>query len=149
MIFPYFNQDGDLPVDIYPATLQEVLDHFGQGSLQRRLVAHRLTKIYRLAQSTGHLARFIVYGSFITAKPDPHDVDVFLVMRDGFNKSRLQNDVKRIFEHLESETDIGASIFWMTEASVAIDEKTFIEGWQTKRGGTRRAIVEVTGYDSK
>jgi hypothetical protein len=33
MRFPEFNENGDLPVGIYKATLQEVLEHFGQGSL--------------------------------------------------------------------------------------------------------------------
>ena len=139
-----------MPVGIYKATLQEALEHFGQGSLQRQLVASRLKKIYGLAESTGKLSRFIIYGSFITSKDNPNDVDIFLVMSDDFDKYHFQGDVRRIFEHLESETDIGASIFWMLESSVLVDEKAFIEGWQVKRGGKiRRGIVEITDYDSK
>ncbi len=138
------------PVGIYKATLPEVLEHFGSGSLQRQLVAGRLTKIYRLAKSTNQLSRFIIYGSFVTNKLHPNDVDVFLVMDDDFDKYRFRGDVRRIFEHLESETDIGASIFWMLKSPVLVDEKIFIEGWQVKRGGkTRRGIVEVISYDSK
>jgi len=150
MTFPDFNENGDLPVGIYPATLQEVLEHFGNGSLQRQLVAGRLAKIYRLAKSTNQLARFIIYGSFVTGKTNPNDVDIFLVMDDNFDKYRFQSDVRGIFEHLETETDIGASIFWMLESSVLVDEKIFIDGWQVKRGGkTQRGIVEVINYDSK
>ncbi len=150
MTFPDFNENGDLPVDIYQATLQEVIEHFSKGSLQRQLVAKRLVKIYDLAKSTNQLSRFIVYGSFVTNKPNPNDVDIFLVMDDDFDKYRFGGDVRSIFEHLESETDLGASIFWMLESSVLVDEKIFIEGWQVKRGGrTRRGIVEVIGYDSK
>ena len=147
--FPCFDENGDLPIGVYQATLQEVLDHFGQGSLQRQLVAQRLAKIYRLAKSTGQLARFIIYGSFVTDKPNPGDVDIFLVMKDGFDKGHFYGDVRRVFEHLESENNIGASIFWMRESSVLLDEKTFIEGWQEKRGGERRGIVEVINDDSK
>ena len=147
--FPPFDENGDLPVGIYHATLQEVLEHFGKGSLQRQLVAQRLAKIYRLAKSTNQLARFIIYGSFITQKPNPGDVDVFLVMNNHFNKSRFHGDIRRIFEHLESENNIGASIFWMSELSVSINEKVFIEGWQVKRDGERRGIVEVISDDSK
>ncbi len=148
MTFPDFNENGDLPVGIYEATLPEILDYFGAGSLQRQLVAGRLKKIYGLASSTNQLARFIIYGSFVTDKPNPNDVDIFLVMNDDFEKNRFSGEVRRIFEHLESETDIGASIFWMLESSVMIDEKTFIEGWQFKRvGQTRRGIVEVISYD--
>ncbi len=79
MIFPDFNENGDLPVGIYEATLQEVLEHFGQGSLQRQVVAKRLAKIYDLADSTGKLSRFIIYGSFVTAKENPNDVDIFFL----------------------------------------------------------------------
>ncbi|MBC7798399.1 MAG: hypothetical protein H7Z37_16135 [Pyrinomonadaceae bacterium] len=148
-IFPEFDENGDLPVGIYEATLQEILERFGNGSLQRQLVSQRLKKIFRLAQSTNQLRRFIIYGSFVTDKQNPNDVDIFLVMGDDFDKKSLQGDVKRIFEHLESETDIGASIFWMLKSSVALDEKTFVEGWQIKRGRNRRGIVEVKINDSK
>jgi hypothetical protein len=61
--WPEFNEHGDLPVGIHQATLTEVIGHFGKGSLQRRQVAERLIHIYNLAHSTGHVARFIVYGS--------------------------------------------------------------------------------------
>ncbi|MGI8668405.1 MAG: DUF6932 family protein [Aridibacter sp.] len=49
MVFPEFNKNSNLPVGIYEATLQEVLELFGQGSLQRQLIAKRLSKIYDLA----------------------------------------------------------------------------------------------------
>lgn len=68
MNFPEFNKNGDLPVDVYEATLQEVIEHFGNGSLQRQLIAGRLRKIYFFAKATNQVLRFIVYGSFVTAK---------------------------------------------------------------------------------
>jgi hypothetical protein len=37
-----------------------------------------------MAKASGHSARFIVFGSFVTAKPAPNAVDIFLLMRDGF-----------------------------------------------------------------
>ncbi len=147
MKFPEFNENGDLPVGIYKATLQEVLDHFGQGSLQRQVVAKRLTKIYDLADSTGKLSRFIIYGSFVTAKENPNDIDVFLVMTDDFSKNDYTGDVQRIFEHLQTENKMKASIFWMLEMSVAVNEKIFIEGWQNTRDNTKRGIVEVIDND--
>ena len=147
MAFPTFNENGDLPVGIYKATLQEVIDHFGQGSLQRQLVASRLKKIYNLAKITGKLSRFIIYGSFITSKESPNDVDVFLVMNDDFTKDDYKGDVLRIFEHLQTENKMKASIFWMLEMSVAVNEKIFIEGWQNTRDNTKRGIVEVIDND--
>ena len=49
MPLPAFNNDGDLPPGVHRATLAEVLSRFGQGSIQRRAVAERLSRLYHLA----------------------------------------------------------------------------------------------------
>jgi hypothetical protein len=43
-------------------------------------LGQRLERIYAIAHATGHLRRFVVLVSFITAKEEPNDVDVFLIM---------------------------------------------------------------------
>jgi hypothetical protein len=68
---PDFNSEGDLSPGVYRATLAEVLQRFGQGSVQRSAVADRQNRLCSLAISTGQLARFAVFGSVVTAKPDP------------------------------------------------------------------------------
>jgi len=80
--WPDFNDDGDLPVGIHQATLAEVIQHFGTSSLRREVVARRLERIHRFARGTGKLRRFIIFGSFITQKLDPNDVDIFMLMQD-------------------------------------------------------------------
>ena len=82
MTFPEFDENGDLPVGIYEATLQEVVEYFGTQNLKRRRVAQRLVRIYELAVGTKHLKRFIVFGSFVTEKLYPNNVDIFLLMND-------------------------------------------------------------------
>ena len=82
--WPDFDDKGDLPAGIYQATLAEICAHFGTSTLQRRMIAQRLTRIYALARSTGQLARFIIFGSFVTSKPAPNDVDIFMLMEDTF-----------------------------------------------------------------
>jgi hypothetical protein len=57
-----------------------VLERFGRGSVQRCAVADRLQRVYQLVISTGQLARFVVFGSFVTAKEEPNDVDIILIM---------------------------------------------------------------------
>ena len=83
MPIPPIAETGDLPQGVYHASLNEILSHFGQATLQRRLVGTRLKRIYELAAATGGLKRFIVFGSFVSGKLDPNDVDVFLVMHDS------------------------------------------------------------------
>jgi hypothetical protein len=51
------------------------------GRFADDIMARRLEHIYTLAVGTGHLARFIIFGSFVTTKPNPGDVDIFLLNR--------------------------------------------------------------------
>ncbi|HEV7374069.1 MAG TPA: hypothetical protein VGN95_05105 [Pyrinomonadaceae bacterium] len=145
--WPEFNEHGDLPVGIHQATLTEVIEHFGGGSLQRRQVAERLIHIYNLAHSTGHIARFIVYGSFVTAKPSPNDVDVFILMDDSFRPAKVKGEVAIIFDHMATHKYQGASVFWTTRTGAIGGEQSVLEDWQYKRDKTKRGIVEVISRD--
>jgi hypothetical protein len=142
---PSFTVNGDLPPGIHRATLAEVLERFGSGSPQRMLVGLRLERIYNVAWATGHLARCVVFGSFVTAKPLPNDndVDVFLLMEDTFDVSQLTGEVRLLFEHAVAQTRFGASVFWLRRLAVLDDEQTTLSHWQITREGYRRGIVEI------
>ncbi len=86
---PSFTETGDLPQGVHRASLREVLEQFAQSTLQRKIVGMRLARVHELAAATGHVKRFIVFGSFVTAKPDPNDVDVFLIMHDTFDLTQV------------------------------------------------------------
>jgi hypothetical protein len=103
MALPAFNEQGDLPPNIYRATLSEVFERFGHGSLQRLAVAERLSRLYELVTSTGQLARFVVFGSFVTAKVEPNDLDVVLIMQDTFDLASVTGEAALAFQHLEAE----------------------------------------------
>ncbi len=144
MPIPIFNDNGELPPGICRATLSETLNRFGIGSLQRRLIATRLERIYRLALSTGHLFRFVVFGSFITAKEEPNDVDVFMLMEDSFYLSEFTGEVHLLFsDHAGAQARFGASVFWMRRLAALDDEEKAIEDWQVKCDGGQRGIVEI------
>lgn len=145
--WPEYDGNGDLPVGIHQATLAEVIEHFGQSNLQRQRVAQRLARIYDLAQSTGQVARFIIYGSFVTAKPFPNDVDVFMLMEDTFDLYQLSDEMAVIFDHMACQNYEGASVFWVRKLAAIGGEQAAIEFWQTKRDDTNRGIVEVTSRD--
>lgn len=143
MPIPDFESNGDLPVGLHQATLDEVLTRFGTGTLQRQAVTKRLVHIHTLAKSTGQLKRLIIYGSYITDKPSPGDVDIFLVMQEGFEPDNVIDEAKLVFEHGESHDKLGASIFWVTQGNSFANIDFLIAGWQTKRDKTRRGIIEV------
>jgi predicted nucleotidyltransferase len=132
-----------LPVGVHPATLDEVLTRFGAGSIQRQRVAQRLERVYRLAAATGQVARFIIFGSFITDKTQPNDVDVFLLMENTFDMTKVVGEAKILFDHPAAQAHFGASVFWIRRLAALGGETAAVEDWQVKRDGTRRGVVEV------
>ncbi|MBN1318128.1 MAG: hypothetical protein JXA42_21780 [Anaerolineales bacterium] len=145
--WPDFNKNGDLPPGIHQAKLSQVVEHFGQTTTKRQIVAHRLERIYSFAIGTGHLARFIIFGSFVTNKPDPGDIDIFLLMEDTFDVSQVTGEAALIFDHMATRDYEGASIFWIRRLAAFDGEEATVEYWQLKRDGGQRGIVEVIKND--
>lgn len=143
MALPPFVDGGELPPGVHPAPLREVLDRFGVGTPQRKAVALRLERVYEVARASGHLARFVIFGSFVTDNPEPNDLDVFLLMEDSFDASRLADEARLLFEHAAAQAHFGASVFWLRRLAAWEGEQAAVEYWQVKRGGGRRGIVEV------
>lgn len=143
MSFPAFNDEGDLPPGVYTATLAEVLERFGQGSVQRCGVADRLSRLHQLVAATGQLARFVVFGSFVTAKEEPHDVDIVLIMEDAFDLASVSGETALVFQHMEADAHFGASVFWTRRSGAFGGEQAMVEYWQARREGGLRGIVEI------
>ena len=148
MALPDFNENGELAIGVHTATLPEALVRFGQGSVQRRLVADRLKRIYDLAASTGELARFVVFGSFVTATEEPRDVDIVLIMEDAFALESVVGEATLVFQHLSAEAHFGASLFWTRRSGALGGEQAMIEYWQLRRDGGRRGIVEIVSEET-
>lgn len=147
--WPAFDNEGDLPVGVHQATLTEILQHFGTGTEHRKLVGQRLERVFMLAHSTGKVARFIVFGSFVTSKPVPGDVDVFLLMEDSFDVSQVLGEAALVFDPQKTQEVFGASVFWICKQGAITNEQEAVEDWQFKRDNSRRGIVEVIPNDSK
>jgi hypothetical protein len=140
---PPFTTSGDLPPGIHAATLEETRERFGVGSAHRVLLHLRLERICRVAVGTGQLARLVVFGSYVTDKPDPNDVDVFLLMEDSFDRAQLTGQAGLLFDHPAAQAHFGGSVFWLRRLAAYGGELATIEYWQTKRDGSRRGIVEI------
>jgi hypothetical protein len=150
MSLPEFNEQGDLPVGVHHATLDEVLTRFGHGTPQRQAVTAQLVRIYKLARATGKLLRFVIFGSYVTVKPAPNDIDIILVMRDDFAVAECDEQTQPLFDHLHAQQNFGASVFSVRPSTVllaTVDE--FISYWQIKRDQTQRGIIEVSVEEAK
>jgi predicted nucleotidyltransferase len=141
--WPKFSDSGDLPPGIHQSNLSDVIEYFGKGGFQRAIVAARLQRVYSLAMETGHVSRFIIFGSFVTNKSDPQDIDIFLLMDDQFDVQRVTGEARILFDHLAAQNYEGASIFWLRRMAALHGEEAAIDSWQIKRDGNKRGIVEV------
>ena len=74
MPIPAFRPDGYLPLGLHTATEMEVAERFGQGTARRRVLMARVAEWLKLARAA-YAQRFLLDGSFVTAKLEPHDVD--------------------------------------------------------------------------
>jgi hypothetical protein len=63
MPLPDLTGSGDLPSGVHRARLSEVVERFGSSSERRKLLALRLHRIHGIAVGSGHLLRFVVFGS--------------------------------------------------------------------------------------
>lgn len=145
MAIPDFTKSGDLPSGVHAASLSETVVCFGSGSIRRRRLADRFRRIYGIASSTGNLARFVVFGSFVTDKHEPNDVDVFMIMDDNFDVESLSGETRLLFDHGAAQNHFGCSVFWIRRLAAIGGEQAAIEDWQIKRDGTERGIIEITG----
>ena len=144
MPLPELDSNGDLPIGVHRASLDEVIARFGYGTSQRRLVTTLLLRVLKLAEGTGKLERFVIFGSYVTAKPNPNDVDIILIMRDDFREWECDEETAPVFHHLRAQAELGASVFWTAPCGVLLETvDQFIEHWQVKRDHSRHGIVEV------
>ena len=122
---------------------------FGTGSAKRKLLIGNLENIIELAKSTGKLERVIIWGSFISNKDFPQDIDLLLIMRGDFDVDSNPPQVKGVFDYVQGRIAFNADIFW-TKSSIgeeAID--LWLETYQMARDFESRGIVEVTINDKE
>ena len=95
MPIPNLNEEGLLPVGIHDCTFPELETAFGQNwwvqdpqsesrrevlSPQRNSLCARLLAYLEELRRVGIDAEVLVDGSFVTAKPDPNDIDLIVVL---------------------------------------------------------------------
>lgn len=84
-MLPAFNQDGNLPEGIHRGTEAEVVSLFATGSARRQWLGERLRDLLGVAKATGKLQQVFLWGSFVTSKESPNDLDVLVVMTADFD----------------------------------------------------------------
>jgi hypothetical protein len=99
MPLPKFNLGGDLPPGVHRATMDEVISRFGGQTTARQRCTQNLKHVYELANGTGQLERLVIFGSYVTDKESPNDIDVILVMNDAFYADEAPIAARGLFDH--------------------------------------------------
>ena len=143
-MLPPFTEKGDLPPGIYLADWSEIEQRFGVGSASRLNAQAKLRHLHELAERTGQLERFLVFGSFVSAGANPRDVDIVLMMAADFRLEEAPRESRTLFSHPDAEARFGASVFWIRQGMLEEAQmQEFLDTWQTKRDGTKRGLLEV------
>jgi hypothetical protein len=82
-MIPPFDELGNLPSGIHPATLVEIDSKFGHSSEIRRVQMDSVRWMIDLAWRAG-VQRIVLNGSFVTDIIEPNDVDCVLLIGRGF-----------------------------------------------------------------
>jgi len=142
-VIPDYNIDGNLPEGIYLFEEEEFINHFSSSSARRKWLGDRMRELLALIKSTGQLDRIFVWGSFVSAKESPNDVDILLLMKETFQLEKISEDSKVIFDHVAARIRFHIDIFW---SKSTIGEKTlhlWLDTYQIAKDFKRRGIVEV------
>jgi predicted nucleotidyltransferase len=142
-MIPEFNVDGNLPEGIHSVSEEEVLGHFATSSARRKWLGERVKEIFALAKSTGKVERIFVWGSFVTAKESPNDVDILLVMGEDFQLEAVPEECQHLFDYIRARVRFNTDVFW-SKASIGEDTLSlWLETYQLTKDFKRRGIVEV------
>ena len=95
MAIPDFRDDGRLPEGLHFATEAEVTFRFGGATPRRHRLALRLRRWIELARAVS-AKRFLVDGSFVTAVPDPADVDAVVWLDYDFSTRISRGEIAAV-----------------------------------------------------
>ena len=117
-MLPELDPEGNLPPGIHAASLAEVEQRFGTGSDTRVGLGRLLRDVVDAAKAYATIKRVLVWGSFVSAKAEPRDLDYSLVV------SVTHRDASIAAEHR-----------WFL---VALDARAY--------NGVDRAFLEIPDY---
>jgi hypothetical protein len=96
-----------------------------------------------LAGTNGKLRRIFIWGSFVTAKGHPKDLDILLIMAEDFEVDHLPCPARAIFDSAQARLLFESDVFW-ARASIGEDLlELWLDTYQTSRAFQRRGIVEL------
>jgi hypothetical protein len=96
-----------------------------------------------LVNAPVELRRVFIWGSFVTAKPAPKDLDILLIMDEDFEVDGIGGSAQAVFDSVRARLLFESDVFW-ARASIGLELlDLWLDTYQTSRSFGRRGIVEL------
>jgi len=141
-----FNENGWLLEGIYGCTLDEAAERFGkfQGSDRRPQLWVRFTEFMRELKACEFLEAVLVDGSFVSAKPDPNDIDLVLVVASAHDFS---TDLPPVQYNLLAQQRVrrrfGFDIVVVKNSSDSLEQAVAFFQQVKQRPGVKKGILKI------
>lgn len=140
-MIPDFRDDGYLPEGVHLATEAEVPFRFGASSPRRRRLVLRFRRWLELSRLT-HASRFLVDGSFVTAKREPNDIDTVVLLAADFEQ-QISRGLEPAFELEQMLLSRRPEEIFAAEDSRDWDDWVEFFSRTRETDGRRKGLVEV------
>jgi hypothetical protein len=107
MPLPDFDHEGYLPPGLHAAPLAEVLTRLGVDSAARQRQAELLRQVVEAAIVYPTIKRVLVWGSFVTTKPEPGDLDYSIVVSVMHKPVQIAAEHRRFFVPFDAHMHYG------------------------------------------
>jgi predicted nucleotidyltransferase len=99
--------------------------------------------VLKLAATNGKLRRVFIWGSYVTAKPSPKDLDLLLIMDEDFEVDGIAGPARAVFDSVRAKLLFESDVFW-ARASIGQEMlDLWLDTYQTSRSFRKRGIVEL------
>lgn len=122
MPIPDLNADASLPHGIHAASLAEVATRFGVGSAARERQAELLRQVVAAAGAYRTIKRVLVWGSFVTDKDEPNDLDFSIVVSVDHPQTRIDRPHRRFFVPVDARQFYGVDRNYLVIKDYPIEE---------------------------
>ncbi len=95
-----------------------------------------------LAARNGKLRRVFIWGSFVTAKPAPRDLDLLLIMDEDFEVDAVAAPARAVFDSVRAKLLFEADVFWARSSIGHELLDLWLDTYRTARSFRKRGIVE-------
>lgn len=142
-MIPEFTSAGLLPPGVYAVGWPEFEERFliFNKSDQRLRVGEQLRLLFEEARRSGIVKKFLVAGSFVTAKAEPNDFDCLLVIDNAIIESPLPPYQYNLVSRKSVRKLFKGDIVPVLEGSDEMSE--YFEFFQTTRSDEQVGIVEI------